>query len=87
MSIVSIVEKAFAGLVALLKLEAAKHAKAADHHGNKAYNHRVSENQALAKIKEAGAIYRTSLYAKADAHDQHADKAKALAAKIENVLQ
>lgn len=87
MSIVSIVEKAFAGLIALLNAEAVRRANKRDHHEQKAYNHRAKENVALRKIKEAGAQYRTSLYHTADQHDLASNKASLLAAKIAKVIE
>lgn len=87
MSIVSLVEKAFAGLVALLGAEASKHAKAAYHKQQKAHHHRIAENKAIANIKEAGGIYRTSLYQSADIHERNADKASALASKIRSIIE
>lgn len=87
MGIVTIIEKAFAGLVALLNAEAVRHAKKRDHHEQKAYNHRAKENVALRKIKEAGAQYRTSLYATADKHDLASNKASLLTAKILKVTE
>lgn len=81
------IEKFFAILVKLLQYEANKHQKKCDHAHNKAHNHRVSENKALAKIKEAGGIYRTSLYAEGDAHARQADKAAQLANKIGGIIE
>jgi hypothetical protein len=87
MSIVSIVEKAFAGLIALLQAEATRHGKKQEHHERKAYNHRAAEEKAIRNMKEAGAVYRTSLYATADEHAIAADKASQLAIKIAKVIE
>ena len=87
MSIVSIVEKAFAGLVALLNAEAVRHAAKRDHHEQKAYNHRAKEDTAIRKMKAAGADYRASLYNTADEADRASNKASLLAAKILKVLE
>lgn len=87
MSIVSLVEKAFAGLIALLNAEAVRHAAKRDHHEQKAYNQRAREESAIRKIKETGATYRNSLYNAADEADRASNKASLLAAKILKVIE
>lgn len=87
MSIVSIVEKAFAGLVALLNAEAVRQAAKRDHHEQKAYNHRDKEGRTILKIAEAGTAYRASLYNTADEADRASNKASLLAAKILKVIE
>lgn len=87
MSIVSIVEKAFAGLIALLKAEATRHASKQEHHEVKAANHRAREQVAIANMKRAGADYRMSLYSEADKHAVAQHKAQQLADKIAKVIE
>lgn len=81
------IEKAFGLLVKLLQYEANKHRKAGQHLDSKAHNHRANEQKAVAKIKQAGSIYRTSLYSKADEHERHELKARQLAEKIGKVFE
>ena len=81
------IEKLFAVLVKILGREASKHAKAAYHKQQKAHYHRIAENKAIENIKEAGGLYRTSLYQAADIAERQADKASALASKIRSIIE
>lgn len=87
MSIVNIVEKAFACLLSLLYRESLRHQRKLEHFNDKAHNHRNKELSAIQKMQEAGRSYRTSLYKEADKHGVAMDKADALAAKIRKVIE
>jgi len=87
MSITNLVLKAFAGLVALLNLEASKHGKAGAKKERKAADQKRNEHVAVANMRRAGLAYRAELYADADKHQRVADRASALASKIGDFIK
>lgn len=81
------IEKIIAALVRLLSYEASKKAKRAIHIQRKAHANREAEKKAVANMQQAGALYRSSLYAQSDINERHADRASALASKIGSILE
>lgn len=80
------IERAIKVLAKLLSYEASRHAKQASHNYQKGGHHLRREQDAIDNMVKAGKQYRASLYAKADVHERHADKANALASKLGGLL-
>lgn len=73
-------------LVKVLSYEASRYMRTANHAYVKRRNHALAEDKAVTEMRKAGMVYRTSLSQKADAHERHADKASALASKLNELI-